>query len=155
MQRDDDGAKSLLGRIGIVEVSNRDVGQTEREKHRRATSWSGLQPRETGLHVSEQFIHLLRAVPELLLRYGIEVGAVGVAVEVLGQQAQQDALRRDHRLGGIAGIVAVQFSELGLEADRALKLGFAFRSGEVQDEGVQDRSRQWVNDALSCHRGPA
>jgi hypothetical protein len=44
---------------------------------------------------------------------------------------------------------------LGLEADRALKLGFAFRSGEVQDEGVQDRSRQWVNDALSCHRGPA
>ena len=77
----------------------------------------------------------------------------GVAMGVLGQQPEHDAVGGDHRLRGVAGLVTEHLRQLDFEAGRAFGVGLVLRAGEVTDEGMQDRLRQRVDDELAGRLG--
>jgi hypothetical protein len=98
----------------------------------------GLTVRQRLLHVVEQLVHLF-GVPNKSLRDGSVAARAGVvATGVAGQEARYHAMGGEHRLDGIARLVAEYFGQLGLEASRPLGLGFAPWTRQIGDQGVQD-----------------
>ena len=154
MQRDDDGAECFLGVIGIVGIGDQELLQTEgsarRGIHLAARSGLaarlGLTARQRPLYLGEEFFRLPRATQVPFRHGGVLIGAVGVALGVLAQQAQQDALGGEHRIEGVAGSVAEHLGQLGFEAGGTFGGGFLLGAGEVGDEVVEDGLGQRVND---------
>ena len=66
----------------------------------------------------------LRGTLEFFRFGGLVAGIVGVAMAVLGQEAEHEAMRGDHRVSGVARLVAEQLGQLGFETGGALGVGF-------------------------------
>ncbi len=104
MKWDDDGTERFLGvRLGL-RAGDEEVPEAERNKRFsiRQLQRLGLKVRKGLLQVRQQFVELFRTSA---CNGGVPVGTDGIAMGVLGQEAQQDTMGGDHCFGRVSRIV--------------------------------------------------